>query len=51
MDAYYWLIYAMNHLGTTEIARNELRVAKQVLTSEEYCDLLIRLGMDDLDAP
>lgn len=51
VDAYYWLIYAMNHLGTTEIAKNELRVAKQVLTSEEYSDLLIRLGMDDIDAP
>lgn len=51
VDAYYWLIYAMNRLGTTEIAKNELRVAKQVLTYEEYCDLLIRLGMDDLDAP
>lgn len=51
VDAYYWLIYAMNHLGTTEIAKNELRVAKQVLTAEEYNDLLIRLGMDDIDAP
>lgn len=26
-DAYYWLIYAMQHLGTPEIARNELHVA------------------------
>lgn len=50
-DAYYWLIYAMNHLGTTEIARNELRVAKQILTSEEYSELLERLGMTDLDVP
>ena len=46
VDAYYWLIYAMNHLGTTEIAKNELRVAKQILTSEEYNELLFRLGVD-----
>lgn len=51
VDAYYWLIYAMNRLGTTEIARNELRIAKEVLNPEEYDDLLIRLDMDDVDAP
>lgn len=43
VDAYYWLIYAMNHLGMGEIARNELKAAKQALTDCDYADLLIRL--------
>ena len=42
-DAYYWLIYAMTNLGLREIARNELRAAKQVLTENDYDDLIIRL--------
>lgn len=42
-DAYYWLIYAMTHLGLREIARNELRAAQQVLTENDYEDLVIRL--------
>lgn len=46
-DAYYWLIYAMNHLGTPEIARRELQAAKQALTDEDYQDILRRLKMDD----
>ena len=42
-DAYYWLIYAMTHLGLQEIDRNELRAAQQVLTENDYEDLVIRL--------
>ena len=42
-DAYYWLIYAMTHLGMREIARNELRAAKQVLIENDYDDLVARL--------
>lgn len=42
-DAYYWLIYAMSNLGLREIARNEIRAAKQVLTENDYEDLVIRL--------
>lgn len=44
-DAYYWLIYAMKQLGMTEIARNELRAAKQVLTEDDYRDLINRLDI------
>lgn len=43
-DPYYWLIYAMNHLGMGEIARSELKAAKQVLTEEDFKDLLDRLN-------
>lgn len=45
-DAYYWLILAMLHLGTPEIAKNELRAAKKVLTEEDYSDILKRLPMN-----
>lgn len=45
-DAYYWLIYAMTHLGMTEIARNELHAAKQILTEDDYQDLVKRLNTD-----
>lgn len=46
-DAYYWLIYAMIHLGTPEIAKQELCAAKQALTPDDYLDVLARLHMDD----
>lgn len=42
-DAHYWLVYAMLKLGTTELAKNELQAAKQMLTNEEYQDILQRL--------
>ena len=42
-DAHYWLVYAMLKLGTTELAKNELRAASQLLTDEEYQDILQRL--------
>lgn len=45
-DAYYWLILAMLHLGTPEIAKNELRAAKKVLTEEDYSDILKHLPMN-----
>lgn len=48
-DAFYWLIYAMQHLGTPEIAKNELRAAKQALTEEDFQDILQRLHMADPD--
>ena len=34
--AHYWLIHAMNHLGTLEFARNQIALAKEKLTGEEY---------------
>ena len=46
-DAHYWLAYAMLKLGTTELAKNELQVAKQMLTEDEYHDLLRRLEISD----
>ena len=46
-DAYYWLIYAMTRLGMTEIARNELRAAKQVLMEDDYQDLINRLDIEN----
>lgn len=47
LDAYYWLIYAMNHLGMGEIARNEMKAAKQALTENDYQDLLKKLGVTE----
>ena len=44
MDAQYWLIYSMNRLGNQDIARNQLRAAEQVLTDEDYRELLHRLA-------
>lgn len=42
-DAHYWLTYAMLKLGTTELAKNELLAASQLLTDVEYQDILQRL--------
>lgn len=47
VDAYYWLIYAMSHLGMGEIAKNELKAAKQALTDDDYEDLLKKLNMQE----
>lgn len=44
-DAYYWLTYAMYHLGMDEIARNELRAASKALTPQSYHDLLEKLNI------
>jgi len=49
-DAHYWLIYAMQHLGTPEIANKQLEAAKHLLTEEYYRDILKRLGMSDPDS-
>lgn len=46
-DAHYWLAYAMLKLGTTELAKNELQVARQMLTEDEYHDVLRRLEISD----
>lgn len=46
-DAHYWLTYAMLHLGSNEMAKNELHAAKQVLTPDDYNDMLRRLNIDD----
>lgn len=48
-DAHCWLAYAMLKLGTTELAKNELQIAKQMLTEDAYHDLLRRLKISDSD--
>ena len=48
VDAYYWLIYAMNHLGMGEIAKNELKAARQALTDNDYEDLLKKLNKKEI---
>ena len=42
-DAYFWLITALNRLGSPEIARSELSTAQIMLSSEEISVLLERL--------
>lgn len=37
--AHYWLLHAMNHLGALELARNQISLAREKLTSEEYTTL------------
>ena len=37
--AYYWLIYAMVHMGVTEIAKSEIAMARKCLTEEEFKEL------------
>lgn len=37
--AHYWLIHAMSHLGTLELARKQIALAKEMLTGEEYGSL------------
>ena len=43
MNAYYWLIYAMIHLGASEMARSEYEMAKRYLTEDEYKELVAML--------
>lgn len=47
LDAHYWLIYAMNHIGMGEMANSQLKVARQVLTDEDYVELLDKLGITE----
>ena len=42
-DVLYWLVRAMRKLGMGEMARNELRAARGILTEEDYRDLILRL--------
>ncbi len=45
--AYFWLIMAMDRMGSKEMARGELRTAKNILIEEEYNDLLFDLKSYD----
>ena len=42
-DVLYWLVRAMRKLGMGELARNELRAARGILTEEDHGDLMRRL--------
>lgn len=44
--AHYWLLHAMNHLGTLELARNHITHAKEILTSEEFATLKKYVAQD-----
>ena len=44
-DVLYWLVQAMRKLGMGEMARNELRAARGILTEEDYADLMKRLEL------
>lgn len=43
VDAYYWLLIAMNRMGLKEIAQNELKAAEQAMIDLEYQELRDRL--------
>lgn len=45
--AHYWLIHSMNHLGTLELAKNEIARAKSLLTSDEFATLKKYVIQDD----
>ena len=45
-DVLYWLVRAMRKLGMGEMARNELRAARGILTEEDYRDLILRLDKE-----
>ena len=42
-DVLYWLVRAMRKLGMGEMARNELRAARGILTEADHGDLMRRL--------
>lgn len=44
--AHYWLIRSMNHLGTLELAKNEIKHARMVLTGEEFESLKKYVSQD-----
>lgn len=43
-DAYFWLITALAHLGSPEIARSELNMAKTMLINDEFVGLCEKLN-------
>ena len=42
-EMHFWLIYAMTRLGAPEMAKSQMTAAKQILTEEDYTDLINRL--------
>lgn len=47
VKAHYWVIYAMYHAGTVEMAKQELQHLKKTLTSDEYLTLVGYIKKDD----
>lgn len=47
VQVHYWLIYSMSHLGTFELAKNEVSRAKSILTSEEFATLKKHVSQDN----
>lgn len=47
-NAHYWLLRAMNHFGTLELARNQFAHAKEILTSEEFSNLKALISKDSI---
>lgn len=45
--AHYWLIHSMNHLGSLELAKNEISHAKVTLTGEEFAMLKKYIAEDN----
>lgn len=45
-DAYYWLVQSSNHIGNTSAREKYLETAKEVLTEEEYENLIHMLNPD-----
>ncbi len=39
VQAYYWLIIALNHMGAVESAKSEMEIMHQLVTEEEYQEL------------
>lgn len=42
-EMHFWLVYAMTRLGAPEMAKSQKAAAKQMLTEEDYADLINRL--------
>lgn len=47
LKAYYWLVVSTYHLGSIELAKDELLRAKEILTPEEYSILEGHLKKDE----
>ena len=42
-EMHFWLIYAITRLGAPEMAKSQMAAAKQMLTEDDYTDLINRL--------
>ncbi len=49
VQAYYWLIMALNHIGTVDQARSEMENYRQLVTEEEYKEFCDRISSTTID--